>query len=315
MNTRGFTLIELAAALTVGAAAVGAGVVAVHGPRDSARQIKDGTQIRNIVQAMTIFAMGNKDVYPLPSMIDGNNQTVAEKGRAKDTTANIMSIMIYNSLLSPELMVSPLETNPKIKVHTGYQNADPTAAVVSANALWDPSLTADFTSEKGGHISYAHLQPSGSKSGKKSGGRLPRWSNTFNAEEAIVCTRGPEITSVAYQTTPREKKVEYADDPVTPSYANAASNTFSFFKGVQKKQGAWWSGNVAFNDNHVDFIRDYLSPGQPVSTGARYLNSKELKMPDMAFFDETDDDEGSNNLLGIFIKAGEKPSEFKAIWD
>lgn len=315
MSARAFTMIELAAVLTVGAGAVGAAAVGMHGPRDTARQIKDGTQQRNIVQAMTIFSMGNKDVYPLPSMIDKNDQTVAEKGRAKDTTANIMSIMIFNSSLSPELMVSPVETNTKVKIHGKYENVDPKAAVKPANAQWDPSLTADFTSDKGGHISYAHLQPSSGKSDKKGAGRLPRWSNTFNADEAVVSNRGPEITSVKYTDTPNRTKTPITEDPVTPTFANDKSNTFSFYKGVQKKEGTWWSGNVAFNDNHVDFVREYMSPGQPVRTGARYINAKNASMPDLAFFDEPDDNDGTNNFIGVFIKAGDKPSEFKPIWD
>ena len=36
---------------------------------------------------------------------------------------------------------------------------------------------------------------------------------------------------------------------------------------------------------------------------------------DLIFFDEPDDVNQSNIYLGIFITAGEKPSEFKGIWD
>ncbi|MFT3683343.1 MAG: hypothetical protein QM783_00205 [Phycisphaerales bacterium] len=58
-----------------------------------------------------------------------------------------------------------------------------------------------------------------------------------------------------------------------------------------------------------------MSPGKPVSTGARYVNAKGMQMPDLAFFDETDDPEADNNFFGVFIKAGNKPAEFKPIWD
>ncbi|MFT3683342.1 MAG: prepilin-type N-terminal cleavage/methylation domain-containing protein [Phycisphaerales bacterium] len=218
MNTRGFTLVELAAVMTVGAGAVGFGAAALHGPRDTARQIKDATQERNMLQACVIFAQGNKDVYPLPSLLDVNNMTVKDQGRAKDTTANIFSILIYNASISPELVYSPVENNAKIKIHKSYELTNPKTAVRPADALWDPAFSADFTSEKGGNFSYAHLQPSASKSGKAGqAGRLKRWSNTFNGDEALISNRGPEITSVEYakrsarqarptRTTPRRRR-------------------------------------------------------------------------------------------------------------
>ncbi|MBY0308894.1 MAG: hypothetical protein K2Q09_09150 [Phycisphaerales bacterium] len=314
MNHRAFTLVELGAALSVAGMAVALGAAAARGPRDRANQVKDATQVRVITQAMIIFATGNKDAYPLPSALDRNNDTVKDQGRAKDTTANIFSILIFNSSISPEIAVSPVETNAKIREHKTYDNGAPKAAVRPNNALWDPAFSADFTSEKGGNFSYAHLEPSGAAIGADAG-RANRWSNTFNAEEAVLCNRGPEMTSVAYADLPRGMKQKHEPDPAKPTYGNPASNTFSFYKGLQQRPGTWWSGNVAYNDNHVDFIGDYLSPGQPVVSGARYLNSKESWMPDMAFFDEPDDPKGVNNFLGVFTKAGEKPSEFKAIWD
>ena len=101
--------------------------------------IKDGTQIRNVVQALTIFAQGNKDSYPLPSMLDVNNQTVAAglAGDAstqwtKNNTSNILSILIFNSSISPELCYSPAESSSLIRIDAAYENTKPAKAAVPA---------------------------------------------------------------------------------------------------------------------------------------------------------------------------------------
>lgn len=309
-NARGFTLVEAAALCLVGAGVLAGGIAsqpndeaALARARQSARQLKDATQIRAIVQAMMIWSQMNKDVYPLPSMIDKQDSTVADKGRAKDTTANILSILAWNGSISPELCISPLENNARIKACDGFEFTNPKTAVRPVNALWDPAFNCDFTGAKPGNNSYAHLQPSGvinAGDWTKTTGRVQRWSSTFNAAEPIVSTRGPEVASVQYG---EELKV-------TPKYANEKSNTFSFYKPAGS-----WSGNVAFNDNHVEFLDKYLTPGQTFKAGASFKIGEDKTRADIAFFDEPDDPKGVNNFLGIFIKAGEKPSEFKAIWD
>src|SRR5690606_32187581 len=131
--------------------------------REAARQVKDAAQIRNFIQAMVVFALNNKDVYPLPSLLALNNDTVADAGAAKDTTANTFSILVYQGAISTELLVSPAESNPTIKRFNDYEFVDPKAAVNPAKALWDPALSADFSEGKTGHISYAHLQPTGGR--------------------------------------------------------------------------------------------------------------------------------------------------------
>ena len=299
---RGFALVDAIA--VIGVAGILAGAIATTKPgplasaRQSARQLKDSTQLRAILQSCVIWATNNKDLYPLPSVLDVQNLTVKDVGKAKDHTANIFSILIWNGSIAPELTISPLENNKRIAVFEKYQFSMPTAAVEPKVALWDPAFSADFTGKDSkGNVSYAHLQPSG--------GRLARWINSFNAEEAILSSRGPEITAVKVHN----------EISATPTYANADSNTFKFFT-----PSGTWSGNVAFNDSHVDFIKDHFKPGAKVETDAFYTvkdkdTGKDKKLPDMSFFDEPDDAASVNNFLGIFTKAGAKPADFKSIWD
>jgi type II secretory pathway pseudopilin PulG len=252
--------------------------------RQSAPQLKDSTQVRAIHQGMVMWAQNNRDEYPLPSRVDLENATVPEEGRAKDTTANIVSLLVFNGSITPEILVSPVEANRSIRVYKLYEYDRPRRAVRPDDALWDPGLSADFTSPGGGHISYAHLLPVEP--------RLARWSNTFVATEAIVGNRGPEILSALRQ----------ADGSVVPTFANPRSYTFRMH-GPRDR----WNGNIAFNDNHVEFRMSL--------TAGTYTNAAGQETADLIHYDEPDDPSGLNHFLGIFIRAGERREDWRGIWD
>jgi len=291
----GFTLTEVIVAIVI------AFVVAIvlmpafsrrsHG---GGRQIKDSTQIRGIHQGMILWAQNNNDRYPLPSEVDKNDHTVASNGdpESKDTTANIMSMLIFNGFFSPEHCVSPAESNGNIKIFDGYQYTDPEAAAGADKklALWDPAFSADFTDEvTGGHFSYGHAIPNGPARSKV-------WSNTFQATEAILGNRGPEVSTV---TNGRKRDV-------TAKYRIPSSNTLLIHGGRTT-----WEGYIAFNDNHVNFETDVFTK----DNGVGYADAEGNVWDDCLFFDEAADVKGTNNFLGMFIGAGKTSSEFKPIWD
>lgn len=283
---RAFTVIELVVAVIVVLVLVAILLPAMAPSRcHGCRQIKDSTQIRGIHQGMVLWAQNNKDRYPLPSEIDAGNVTVAEDG-AKDTTANIMSVLIYNGFFSPELCVSPAEANAAIKVMPDYSYSNPAKAVNPAKALWDPAFSTDFTGGKSGYFSYAHMLPADE--------RLKNdWSNTFDATRAVIGNRGPRIASM---TTGRKGRT------YTP--AGPSSNTYLIHGGKST-----WEGNIAFNDNHIDFVTRW----DPETT--TYKDAGGAAWSDCLFFDEPDDAAARNNYLGNFIKAGAAKTDFTAIWD
>src|SRR5438477_12372064 len=79
MNSRrtrarcGFTLIELLVVIAIIALLIGILLPALGKARQSARQLKDQTQVRGIHQGMVTWAQNNSDDYPLPSRIDKAN--------------------------------------------------------------------------------------------------------------------------------------------------------------------------------------------------------------------------------------------------
>jgi hypothetical protein len=284
-RSSGFTLLHLLFVLAALALLVCMGVIWVNAAADRhARVLKDSTQIRGIHQGMIMWSQNNADEYPLPSRVDLRNATVPEQGRAKDTTSNIMSLMAFNKCISPELLISPLEVNEGIRLKSDYEYDTPSQALRPTEALWDPGLSADFTSPEGGHVSYAHMLPVEP--------RLARWSNTFVATEAIVGNRGPEILSALRQ----------ADGSVVPTFANPRSYTFRMH-GPRDR----WNGNIAFNDNHVEFRMSL--------TAGTYTNAAGQETADLIHYDEPDDPSGLNHFLGIFIRAGERREDWRGIWD
>ncbi len=259
--------------------------------RASARQLKDATQVRGIQQSFIIWANQNQGQYPLPSKVDKAGETVAGDAAAKDTTANIFSMLVYNGYVSPEICISPAEANPNIKVCDNYEFDQPKTAVKPAMALWDPAFSADFANGKTGNVSYGHIQPFG--------GRTKLWADTFNAAEPVIGNRGPQIQSVT--RNPQGSLVLKSQIPDSITY---------LIHGDRES----WQGNLAYNDGHVAFETTLV--GDIDNGWPAYVNKEDKRTPDVFFFDEQDAKEPSTNIyIGIFTKSGKALEDWTAIWD
>jgi hypothetical protein len=293
---RGFTVVELVVVvivcvlLVVGILVAGMGGAHHHGNR----QMKDGIQVRGIHQCLVLFAQNNTDKYPLPSELDVENFTVDAPAETKDTTANIMSVLIYQNFFTPELCVSPSEYNPAIRIDSGFEFTAPKTAVNPAKALWDPGFNADFTVEKPARVagfSYAHRLPAGKK--------LGAWNTSFNSSDAMVGNRGPLVTGV------KRGKKENVDIAF-----NKDSTTLLIHGGRST-----WEGNVAYNDNSIQFETEMAPETKFWSEKPEGDTSKAIfpKWRDVLFFDEKDDPNKTNNFLVNVKKIGEGGPEL--IWD
>ncbi|CAG0992926.1 hypothetical protein PHYC_02398 [Phycisphaerales bacterium] len=304
MRRSGFTLIDLLVVLIVVAFVAGVIFIPMTARRGccGSRPIKDSTQIRGIHQGMVLWAQNNNDVFPLPSLADPDNSTIAlpqdTPAAAKNTTANIVSLMIYQGFFSPEICVSPAEANSNIKVFDKYQYSVPSASPDPAKALWDPAFPTDFSNPaRPGSFSYAHMLPAESR-------LRDQWHITFQASEAAIGNRGPEVSFVA----------KGRGQSVTQTVKNKNSNTFLIHGGRTT-----WEGNVAYNDNHVNFETRM----DPETLLYRAASGKQWF--DTLFYDEPDDATNNpaanppttahNAFLGNFIDAGSKSTDFVSIWD
>lgn len=262
--------------------------------------MKDSANVRGIHQGLVLFAQSNRDEYPLPSKLDKNNATIALSSpnadpTEKDTTANIISVLIYSTFFGPEICISPSEINSNIVHDNDYSYEAPSKAVDPTKALWDPAFNADFTSkDPAGNLipsnfSYAHILPSGP--------RAALWRNDFDANRAILGNRGPRITAITKGRPPL----------IAPVF-DTASNTLRIHGNPTT-----WEGNIAFNDDHVNYESNLWA--DTTNPSLMYKDNSGSEWADLWHFDEPDDPLSTNAYLGIFNKAGPTPAAYSAIWD
>lgn len=291
------TLVQVAVAVGAVVVLLVLAIVAARRFHLGARTVYDGIQAADIHKSFVLGAQARRGTFMTPSLEDTTNTTViASDPGEKNTTANVLSMHLYNGFISPYVLVSTCEVNPSIQPAKSLANTSPPTAIMPEQALWDPAFSVDFINGIGG-TSYAHVMPAG-----REGGLSPRWSPTLDAREPVVSTRGLRMSTR-----------RLPDGGAQIEDYDRTSNTLRMF-GKRRS----WGGHVVYADNHMNFEE---SPApRDAEVGVR-RNGADLRWSDFLFADEYAAGDGpehpytTNAYLGIFTKAGPTIADYGAIWD
>ena len=261
---RGFTLVELLVVISIIALLISLLLPAISQAQNTARRVRCSANLRSIHQGLVTFAQTNRENFPIPSLVDANDQTEDfDDPTLKNRTGNILSILMFQSIVAkPEVFVSPSEANAAIRpifeseydfVEPGRNGASNT--VQPRNAVYDPSFMSapvnpeevasgyqtDVNGMAGsvGNTSYAHISLRGDYGAE--------WG-TFNqlSNVPVLANRGPEfITQVGAPADVEDWQLELG-----------ITGTDSATLRIHGSKSAW-AGNVCFNDNHVDYFKTF----------------------------------------------------------
>ena len=299
----GFTLIELLVVIAIIGLLIGILLPALGRARRNAQQVKDSTQVRSIAQAMIAWTNDNKGVMPVPSITDRDNRVtdVATKNR----TGSILSLMIFNRSLDPEVCVSPVEQG-NVRPYVDYQYSNPVSIDTDDRPLatYDPlfhgcakddvdaeglnldSLPASGPQGRIGHNSYAHIPIEGA--------RRSKWGASLSSSYAFIGNRGPTFQSgdSGSKDFDAETPPEGQSWRVNPGQDNYGITGVQSVTLLMHGQDTKWEGNLGFGDGHVEYTQE-PDPDTIYFEDRTQNNSNPINQRDNVFVDEANEGSGS----------------------
>lgn len=223
----GFTLVELLVVMAIIALLLGLLLPALAKARATARQVKDATQIAQIHKAWLIWCREFNGIFPTPGLINrvGTIPGIGAEDITANSHANLYSACIMQNYFSPQLCISPSETSANVANAADFNY---NLYNVANDVYWDTKFETNLQGRC--NTSYGTMLLAGAR-------KTQEWKETLNSKFAVVGNRG--VQNGSYEA----------------SIYNA-SKTLGIHGGRNE-----WAGNICYNDNHVNFERNFTPEG------------------------------------------------------
>ena len=258
-NKNGFTLIELLVVMAIIALLLGLLLPALAKARNTARQVKDATQIKQVHTAW--FTKGTdspRGVFPLPGEINrlGSLPGRGDEDELKNSHANLFAACIAQQFIGPAILISPSESSSNIAVCSNY---DYTKYKPAQDIYWDGDM-ANATSGNSGVTGTRNFNTDLTKISATSYATMPltprsntsKVSNRRDTQWKVGATGGSKFPITGNRGVKDGLMTGAESDAL--SYTN--SNTLKIHGAVNQ-----WEGWVCFNDGHATFANGFWPEG------------------------------------------------------
>jgi prepilin-type N-terminal cleavage/methylation domain-containing protein len=249
-NKSGFTLVELLVVVAIIALLIGLLLPALGRAQRAAKTLNDANNISQIHKGFLTWANADPKGYlPLPGLIRraavpgaGPGGAAAfvpgqgEEQQNQNNSANLYSAMIAKNNITPEILVSPVETNPVVRQITNYnfQSYNPAGTGDAFGPFhWDANFRANIHLANDGsangvcHTSYAHLALIGDR-------KKLYWSNKASSSRPVLGNRGTFNGAISGDNYRLSYTLLFHDPDNT------------------------WEGNICYGDNHVNLEKSVI---------------------------------------------------------
>ncbi len=265
-NKNGFTLIELLVVMAIIALLLGLLLPALAKARNSARQVKDSTQIKQVHTAwLTKGTDSPGGKFPLAGEINRIGLTPGRgvEDELKNSHANMLSACIAQQFITPAILFSPSEASSNVAVCSNYNYSqykpaqdiyfdgdltNPTSGNVGVSSQTTGALgrrfKTDLTTQSA--TSYATMPLTARQ-------KIAKVSNRRDNQWKVGATGGSKFPITGNRGVRNGIVTGGADsDPL--SYSN--SLTLKIHGAANQ-----WEGWVCYNDGHATFSNGFWPEG------------------------------------------------------